>query len=274
MRHRLLPHVVLALFVPLAIQSAACAEGEGAPALAGKDGGADVRIDTSPVVDTGTPPPDTTVEDTGSPDDTAVADTKADVACTVPTGKTCTTFPQCGCPTRNCDVIKADGTTGCITAGTLGLHDKCSSFDRCKAGFACAYGICQTFCGSDSDCTGALCKTLQTIPSGSTTPVDIPGDDVCFEKCDPRSPSAVCGGGGCLFVDGSNTICHAAGTATGLGVCKSAPFVCTPGFICVNTGDCKQWCRIGFPGDCPGGATCGPLTSSPHLSGVEYGVCP
>jgi hypothetical protein len=253
-----------------------CAQAESLGVVSSDAGGThDTKFgtDTSSSDDTFTPP-----DDTGSTIDTG---TTADASCTVPTGKKCGTFPQCGCPGKNCDVTKADGTTGCVTAGTVGLHEKCTAIGQCQAGMSCTYGVCNPFCATDSDCTDAKCKTVQNIPAGSTTPVDIPDFDVCFANCDPMNPSAACGSkGGCLFVDGTDTTCSAAGTAIGAGTCGGSlgGFNCAPGYVCVTTSgsttsDCKKWCRIGFDAtDCSSGV-CGALTSAPTRGGTEYGVC-
>lgn len=267
----------------------ACAQGETSPgvardncklrdcgaAIGGGDGATDE--DTDVVPDEGLPPEDTradsTAVDTGKPDTTST-----DVGCSVPSGSTCSTFPQCGCSSSlACDVTSVDGKQTCVAAGTKTLNQKCTDFGQCAPGFSCVYDLCMPFCASTPDCTAAGspgCRNVQYVDSATSTTKDIPGFKVCFQQCDPINPSKVCGASTtCLFSSPTQTTCAAAGTSTTAGSCASDAFTCAPGYICVGTGDCRRWCRVGFTGDCPTGKTCGKLTTAPTISGIEYGVC-
>jgi hypothetical protein len=273
------------LWCVLAVVAIGCARGEEDPGTAKdncrlRDCGVAVGGQETEPEDEGFPPEDTgsslkdtgvLVTDTGTPPkDTAPPDT----ACMPPSGVTCTTFPQCGCAsTTNCDVTDVSGKTSCVMAGSRTVHQKCTALGECARGLTCIYNVCMPFCGETPDCAGtALCRNVQYV-EGSVTK-DIPGMKVCMEGCDPLNPSKLCGASTtCLFSSPTTTTCAAAGLSTTAGSCASDPFTCAPGYVCVNTGDCKRWCRIGFTGDCPGGKACGTLSTNPKIGGIEYGVC-
>lgn len=266
-----------------------CAEGEGDPGAA-KDncrlrdcgvavGGKETAIEEE---DTSIEPEDTFGGDTGTPPRDSGEDSGVDTlvptmdtACTPPSGAVCSTVPQCGCATgTNCDVTDVSGKTSCVMAGSKGIHEKCTDFGQCQKGFTCVYNVCMPFCAGPSEgCTAkSQCKPVQYVESGAAK--DIPGMRVCMAQCDPLSPTKACGASTtCLFSSPTATTCAAAGLSTTAGSCASDPFTCAPAYVCVNTGDCKRWCRIGFAGDCPGGKTCGKLSTSPTLGTIEYGVC-
>ena len=258
----------------LAMVLAACAQADGPSGSVGThDGGIGdgPHADVKPGTDTGTPPGEDTAppaEDSGAgTKDTPGGTDSADAStCTIPAGKKCGTYPQCGCPGKNCDVTKVDGTRACVAAGPKNLHDKCSALGECAAGLSCIAGNCLPFCDSSGGCKGA-CTTIQ----GGTPSADIPDYMVCFEDCDPVKPAAVCGSGNCQFNGTSQTVCTSAGTGAA-GCSTTTPFSCAAGYVCLTTNACAKWCRVGFPTDCAGG-TCGPLTSKPTIGGVEYGVC-
>lgn len=225
--------------------------------------------DGLPIEDTAT-----TTKDSG-PVDTGKADTgPTDAACAPPSGVVCTTFPQCGCPSQACDVTGTDGKTACVPAGTRGRHQRCTDYGQCARGFSCVYDVCMPFCGATSDCSAAVCRNVQYVDPVSKLTKDIPGFRVCMAQCDPINPTTACGSSTtCLFTSSTATTCAAAATSTTAGTCAADPFACAPGYVCVGTGDCKRWCRIGFTGDCPTGKTCGKLTTAPTIGTIEYGVC-
>lgn len=264
-----------------------CARGEDDPGQAKdscrlRDCGVAVGGQETDPEDEGLPPEDTgaALTDTAvGPTDTAAPpkDTAppADTACTPPSGVVCTTFPQCGCASgTNCDVTDySTGKTSCVMAGSKTPHQRCNALGECARGTTCVYDVCMPFCGAAGDCSAtAQCRAVQYV-EGSVTK-DVPGMKVCMEGCDPLNPSKLCGAATtCLFSSPTTTTCAAAGLSTTAGSCASDPFTCAPGYVCVNTGDCKRWCRVGFTGDCPGGKTCGLLSTKPKIGGIEYGVC-
>jgi hypothetical protein len=219
-------------------------------------------------------------EDGGGGDDTSIPteDTGGGGTCTpaVGAGSTCGTFPQCGCSAgENCDITTVDGKGECQTAGSAGINDSCNDLGQCQKGSSCIGGLCRSFCGSDSDCGGGKCVNATYTPSGSTTPVDVPGFKICFSSCDPITPSAGCGSQNCTLLDDGTATCVGAGTATGTGACSSDPNACAPGYVCLSSGDCLHWCRVGGPtSDCSGtGGTCQSFSTPAYLGSVEYGVC-
>ena len=266
-------------FALLALSLSACATADAPGSLSHDGGGTDAHFDVKPGTDTGELPGDDTAvpdEDSGS----GKTDTKGGTdtggggtdtsTCTIPTGKVCGTDPQCGCPGKNCDITKVDGTRACVAAGPKKLHGACSAIGDCGAGLSCIAGNCLPFCDSSAgDCSGT-CTNIQ----GGTPASPIPGYTVCFETCDPVSPSAVCGGGNCQLDGAGGTVCTAAGSATGAGGCStSTPWACAAGYVCLTSNACAKWCRVGFPGDCSTG-TCGSLSPPAMVGSTEYGVCP
>jgi hypothetical protein len=266
----------------LTIIGASCAAGETDPGIARDNcrlrdcGSAVGGQEVYPEEDEGVP-----IEDTGSPmkDIGTKIDAAPDVPCTTPSGAACALYPQCGCTTgMSCDVPPAnfgDGKASCVTAGSRAVHQKCTTTGECSAGLTCYYDVCMPLCATSGDCTGLgtpLCSDVQYVDGGVTK--SVPGMRVCMAQCDPLNPSKVCGASTtCLFPSSTMTICAAAGLSTTATSCASNPFACAPGYVCVGTGDCKRWCRIGLAGDCPGGKTCNKLSTTPKIGTIEYGVC-
>ena len=259
---RLVPFLGLVLAIAPVLP--ACAQGTDL-LYATDSGRSDTRV---PSEDTGVVP----VGDSGGGGtDTGPA------ACTKTSGKTCDIFPQCGCAAgQNCNVSTVAGATKCYTAGTVGTHEKCTGNGQCDKGLQCVANVCVPFCKSDADCpmADARCRTAQYDNAG--TPTDIPGYDICLAQCDPMNPAATCGANTTCFFPYTDdtTQCALAGTSKSTGGCASDTFACAPGYICVNSGDCLKWCRVGFASDCTGtGGSCTPFTTPPMRSGIEYGVC-
>jgi len=217
--------------------------------------------------------------DTAPAKDTAVADTKpdapADAPCTTPSGAACALYPQCGCASPlKCDVPNfGDGKAACVTAGSRGVHQKCTTTAECARGLTCYYDVCMPLCAASGDCAStAVCNDVQYVEGGAVKTV--PSMRVCMAQCDPLNPSKLCGASTtCLFPSSTTTTCAAAGLSTTATSCASNPFACAPGYVCVGSGDCKRWCRIGLAGDCPGGRPCNSLSSAPKIGSIEYGVC-
>lgn len=242
----------------------------------GSDG--DPEDDTLDEFDT-EPEPDTDVEDTAPAIDstTDTGSPKTDAGgCSVPAGKTCGTFPQCGCASgQSCEVTASDGNRSCVAAGTKKLHEACADFGECEKGLSCGlYGLCVPFCSVTADCPSASMECRQAqIDSGDAGAADIPDYKTCETNCDPINPSKSCGTASCAFADSSSTVCIPAGTGTTLASCKKTGAACAAGYACVGTGDCHRWCRVGFAGDCPGGKACNTFSDHPKLGGVELGWC-
>ena len=103
-------------------------------------------------------------------------------ACTPPApGGECDTFPQCGCPGKNCSVDTNTGLAKCIAIGTIGPYQPCSNQVDCQAGYVCALGQCKAFCETKADCTATNgeCVQVKLLSSGSVAP----GIFRCTEKC-------------------------------------------------------------------------------------------
>jgi hypothetical protein len=212
-------------------------------------------------------------EDSGEPED---------AGCTIPTGGECGTFPQCGCTgSQSCDITEsATGKTSCVASGAGRANEECTDTSGCLTGFTCKYGVCLPYCARTSDCTEsgstAICKNLTYSDQGTLK--DIPGMTVCTTQCDPMNPSTSCGADrGCVFTAATTTTCSGAGDGTTAASCATNRFACAPGYLCVGTGDCRRFCRMGIAGDCPAGKTCGKLTlngtSTPMIGTTEFGVC-
>lgn len=260
------------LSVLFVVAMVGCAESDNTP-IKPKDAGKDA-ISTA---DSGSIIPG---DDSGGGDDTSIIpteDTGGGGSCTpaVGTGSTCGTFPQCGCSAgENCDIIQTDGKAECQSAGSAGLNEPCSALGDCVKGASCIGGLCRPFCGGDSDCGGGKCVNATYTPTGSSTPVDVPGFQICFTSCDPISPSSKCGSQNCTLLDDGTATCVGAGSAKGTGACTADPNACAPGYVCLSSGDCLHWCRVGMSGDCvSSGGTCTSFSTKVYLGSVEYGVC-
>jgi hypothetical protein len=193
-------------------------------------------------------------------------------------GGACDTFPQCGCGSGLvCNVTQTSGITSCVLPGNVTPYNACVALNDCQGGYACVGGACKAFCEADPDCaqTSGACFQVNDNSSGSSVP--IPGMKICSKKCAPENPAAACGPGLSCYVDNSvtpaQTDCSTAGTATGPGVCASDNTVCAPGYVCLTSGACRKWCRVGFSSDC-GGSACTGFTTPLIVDGLEYGACP
>jgi hypothetical protein len=205
--------------------------------------------------------------------------------CSPPVSGSCDTFPQCGCATdQRCTVTNVDGSTTCVANGPTQPYQACASASECTAGTECVGGACKPYCETQVDCPGSLreCMQVSYTPQGSSTSVPIPGFLICSAGCQPEAPSGVCGPSlGCYpFNDPvTSTDCITAGSGTGPGGCCADAgctdqdiTLCAPGFVCVTSGDCLKWCRVGFA-DCPLGQ-CAAFTTPLYVGGTEYGACP
>lgn len=197
----------------------------------------------------------------------------------VPSGQ-CDTWPQCGCNAgQACDVGNVTtGATQCVPDGTVQPYKKCGQNQFCVAGYACVGSACKQYCNTKADCPKGNCFQVMYDDNGTSKPV--PEMKVCSAACKLENPAADCGAGLGCYPDNATPVgtdCAAAGTATGPGGCtgtpQNDPTKCAPGYACLQTGDCRKWCRVGFSTDCPSG-TCTGFGTPFFVDGLEYGVCP
>ncbi len=202
--------------------------------------------------------------------------------CTPPVaGGLCDTTPQCGCPAgQACDVANFAGITQCVQAGNVPPYNACDgATTKCQAGYACVGGACKLFCESVADCTGPAGDCSQvTYTDTSGNPQPIPQMKICAKKCKLESPSADCGATlSCYLTDqtAGKTDCAAAGTGIGAVNCTTNNSICAPGYVCLTSGECRKWCRVGTTADCAAGKACTGFAAPNQIfiGTTEYGVC-
>jgi hypothetical protein len=201
--------------------------------------------------------------------------------CTPPVSGTCDTFPQCGCPSgQACTVTGLNGSTSCVLSGAGQPYTACTGFNQCSPGTECVGDTCKPFCETAADCSGALRDCLQVT---DTSDVPIPGFLVCTAGCKLEAPGDTCGPNLSCYPTNdptTTTDCFGAGTGIGIGKCCTTAAcldqnsaLCAPGYVCLTNGDCRKWCRVSVPGDCPIGQCTG--FSPPYFVGsTQYGACP
>ena len=203
----------------------------------------------------------------------------------------CNQNSQCGCPKgQNCVVSDVAGDTSCVAAGAGLDNAPCTEATQCALGFACQGGACLPFCATDANCTkfgaGSRCYEAGGYVDACSSFVPVPGEGVCSSDCDPLDPKAVCGPALTCHPSGETSFCAGpTGTGTGPNGC-SASSNCAIGYDCITytagygngtTSElqrttCEPYCRISYT-DCPSTQTCTPLSGSPSVDGVAYGVC-
>lgn len=203
--------------------------------------------------------------------------------CTPPVaGGLCDTLPQCGCPNgQACDVVTVAGITQCVIAGTVPPYGACDGTNtKCQAGYACVGGACKAFCDTASTCSGGDC--LQVTYDNAGTPTNIPEMKICSKPCALENPGAACGATlGCYLTDqaAGKTDCATAGTGIGAVNCTAVPATpastCAPGYVCLTSGECRKWCRVGVANDCAAGKLCTGFAAPNQIfiGATEYGVC-
>lgn len=217
--------------------------------------------------------------DSGNPgnDSGGQPDTSVDNCTKAPPSNVCGVDPQCGCNTGTCEVdqMKLDGSSACVTAGSLGIGKACTATaNQCATGLTCIWGVCRPYCGSIGDggkCnqpgTG-VCRQLNDSNSKA-----IPNLVVCSTDCTLNDPNSCGGKSGCVY-DGTNMVtdCYPVGTSM---TCTKTQTNCAPGYECVTTNmvnyTCNKWCKIGG-NDC-GAKVCGGFQPKVIVNNVEYGVC-
>ncbi len=208
----------------------------------------------------------------------------------------CSLAPQCGCAAGSaCDLdptMFAAGATTCRAAGPGGETTLCTADTDCAAGHSCIGGRCQTWCGSDGDCTtgaGAICVVQVTF---GTPAMNIPGAIACSTDCDATSaaPAGCPATWGCHIYQEQGgamrflTDCDPGG-AGGPGATCASSADCKPGSDCINvtrgtttTSECHPSCICTggncATGTCPGGAgSCGAFAPKVMVGTREYGAC-
>jgi hypothetical protein len=203
--------------------------------------------------------------------------------CTPPVaGGLCDTFPQCGCPNgQACDVVTVAGITQCVVAGNVPPYNACDGTNtKCQAGYACVGGACKSFCDTPATCNGSDC--LQVTYDNAGTPTPIPGMKICSKQCALENPGAACGPTlGCFISDqaAGKTDCATGGLGIGAVNCTAVPATpsstCAPAYVCLTSGECRKWCRVGVAGDCAAGKSCTAFAAPNQIfiGPTEYGVC-
>jgi len=205
-------------------------------------------------------------------------------SCTPPVpGGACDTWPQCGCASgQACYVTDtATGKTGCLSAGTTGKGQACTTLDACVAGTTCIGGACKQFCDKPADCpvSGADCIGVQvSLADGGGA--SIPGMYSCTDQCDPISTTSCASGMACFPIDDltvkpGHSLCAEGGTST---TSCSSTVGCKAPYVCLTDNQCHKWCREGNLADC-GGLTCSGLSDGVnsgyfYVGNQGYGVCP
>ncbi|MBX3258945.1 MAG: hypothetical protein KF782_04450 [Labilithrix sp.] len=254
---------------------ACSSDGSRAPFVgAGADAAADPEDARPAPTTTATPvTPSKTTSDAGStaPDD--------DCERAAPS-RECGVVPQCGCaPTHTCDVVDAQGTVRCITAGNAPMGHPCTATAGCALGLTCIFGTCHAFCDDPSAvCTAPGAGACAQVNGSGGAP--IPNLAICRVACALHDPSS-CGGvtnagiGVCYVDDQNSTDCQEGGTRAEGQSCSPTD-ACGPGLVCTTTSGvstCKRWCRVG-QNDCGAGRTCMGFSSEVNVGGVVYGACP
>lgn len=194
--------------------------------------------------------------------------------------------PQCGCAAGLACTISGTSRI-CGAAGTSTTGMPCTG--GCATGTLCvtlgaavgAPTACETFCNTDSDCTGlgALCIEMLNDGSGGT----IPGVTLCTLSCNPLAGTGCVTGATCRVYTETGgamrglTQCSPVGAGAVGDMCTTADD-CRAGMLCVDTTGggtthCANICNAGT------GAGCGPLRTCGHFAPpiivgtTEYGVC-
>lgn len=193
----------------------------------------------------------------------------------------CGLSPQCGCAsTHTCDVVDAQGSVECITAGNATMGQPCTATAGCARGLTCIFGTCHPYC----DTPNAQCSVPGTGTCAQVAMQNgmaVPNLAICQIACDLHDPMS-CGGetnagiGACLYDDDrGETDCQLGGTAGKDEACSEST-ACAPGFVCAMESSrfvCKRWCRMGQY-DCGTGTSCLGFEPAVHVNGVTYGACP
>jgi hypothetical protein len=212
----------------------------------------------------------------------------AGVLCDVVTQAPCSGGQKC-VNSGSASVCVADGTATVAQSCTTDPADSCARGTQClfPGDFGPTNGICEQFCGKESDCTQAAVSVAgMSLPANRAHCIfQLNGAgpiDLCSVACNPvssRGSSGCPSGSVCVY--GSNasfpefTFCDRAGTGTDGQSCNSSSR-CAPGFNCLlNTNSmmiCRAVCRAGNGSDCTAPNVCKPgAGGSPPMFGY---CCP
>ena len=207
----------------------------------------------------------------------------------------CDTTTQSPCPADE-KCVQLASSAVCRPAGALpvgeacgGTDDQCARTEECLTpGGAGGGGVCEQFCGNDSDCKRAPVAVGATQESSNLGHCLFQLDSsqsgsprVCSVAC---NPVATAGSSGCptkaaCFYSANGSIpeftfCGPAGAVGDGGDCSAA--LCAPGLSCLAVSTqfhCRPVCRKGIDADCPSssGETCKPGAAG--ASSVMFGYC-
>jgi hypothetical protein len=208
----------------------------------------------------------------------------------------CDTTTQSPCPADQKCIFFDDTHNVCRPAGALpagamctprpNAVDDCARTTQCLSPGGGKSGVCEQFCGNDSDC-----KQAPVAVGGTAEPLNVAhclfaigtqtgAPRICSVACNPVASQGASGcptGAGCVYSGfGSTpeyTFCNKAGTA-GDGQDCSVDFICQSGFSCIGVGaglKCRAVCRKDTTGDCISGYECKPGANG--ASSVMFGYC-
>jgi hypothetical protein len=211
----------------------------------------------------------------------------ADVPCDTTTQSPCAADQKC---------VQLGASALCRPAGALpvgaacgGSDDQCARSEQCLSpGGAGGGGVCEQFCGNDSDCKQAPVAVSTTEEASNIghclfqLDASQPGSPrVCSVAC---NPVAMVGSSGCpaksacsYSANGSIpefTFCGPVGSVGDGGDCSTA--ACAAGLSCLAVSTqfhCRPVCRKGTDADCPSTSseTCKPGAAG--SSSVMFGYC-
>jgi hypothetical protein len=161
--------------------------------------------------------------------------------------------------------------TLCVAStGAAGIGSSCQTTSNCAVGLSCWGDVCRPYCST----AGLACSQPGTGQceqeyNGSQA---IPNATVCEIPC-TLDDLYSCGGGtaGCVWLVGSQTDCEDL-TPYNTETCTTTEPLCAPGYVCLATYECAQWCQVDMD-DCGGDTSCYSFNPAVVVSGVEYGFC-
>jgi hypothetical protein len=195
---------------------------------------------------------------------------------------------RCGCQQR-CAFF--NGMAACLPPAEkpVALGGTCSEErDDCAGGTVClneaskaCKSHCYRYCRTDADCSGGALCSFEVEVAGATVAKACSSPP---EQCDPTGqagcldPSRPAPTFGCYVLSAQapdRAVCDCAGDKTQGQPCMFE-HECAPGLECIRVGGapgaCRQVCKLGAAGGCPGGATCSPLGTAAAPSTV-FGYC-